>query len=163
MWKEHRPSEKEEEIVLCLIKHCRQGIWGSRSVVPWIHNLGTRWCEWSASCPATLSVGKKNGSHQMGGWLGPRDGLVAIEEREIFTVPGTKPWYLRCAVCSLVIILTELSSFPFPKRGKHILKNSEVKSVLELVYSLSIKPSIMQHFYVNTLILHRYYLKQLKC
>jgi len=42
---------------------CHEGIWQSGSIAPLIPKLGTRWSEWSISCPATLLQGKIHGTH----------------------------------------------------------------------------------------------------
>jgi hypothetical protein len=58
---------------------------GSRGVVvPFVLILGT-FLETSDQlhAPAALSQGKNPGSHWIGGWVGPRDGLDVLEKRII--------------------------------------------------------------------------------
>jgi hypothetical protein len=40
--------------------------------------------EWLASCPSSIIPGERaNGTHWMGGWMGPRVGLESVEKRKI--------------------------------------------------------------------------------
>jgi hypothetical protein len=44
--------------------------------------------EWSASRPGRFTPGKKPGIRVIGNWMGPRDGLEAVEKRKML---GIKP------------------------------------------------------------------------
>jgi hypothetical protein len=45
--------------------------------------------EWSASHPGRFTPGKRAlGTHWIGGWVGPRTGLDAVEQRKFLAVPG---------------------------------------------------------------------------
>jgi hypothetical protein len=46
-----------------------------------IHDLGTRWVEWSATGPGERSPG----THCTGGWVGPRAGLDTEARGKIFS------------------------------------------------------------------------------
>jgi hypothetical protein len=50
--------------------------------------LGIRW-EWCASLPCRFTPGERvRATHWIGGWVGLRIGLNAIEERKILALPG---------------------------------------------------------------------------
>jgi hypothetical protein len=45
--------------------------------------------EWSASRPCRFTSGERDpGTHWIGGWVGPRAGLDAMEKRNILHLPG---------------------------------------------------------------------------
>jgi hypothetical protein len=45
--------------------------------------------EWSASRPGCFTPGESAyGTHWIGGWVDPRDGLDDVEKRKFLTVPG---------------------------------------------------------------------------
>jgi hypothetical protein len=49
--------------------------------------------EWSASCLCCFTPGETAiGTHWIGGWVGPRTGLDAVEKRKALHVPGIEPW-----------------------------------------------------------------------
>jgi hypothetical protein len=71
-------------IRFCVLKlklsHCtpRRRLGGEEVQLPLILDLGTKWCEWSASRPErALAPGKGPPvpTVQEGGWMGPRAGL----------------------------------------------------------------------------------------
>jgi hypothetical protein len=48
--------------------------------------------EWSASRLCRFTPGERApGTHWIGGWVGPRFGLDAVEKRKIFHCPGIEP------------------------------------------------------------------------
>jgi hypothetical protein len=47
--------------------------------------------EWSASRPGSFIPGERApGTHWIGGWVNPRDGLDDLEKRKFLTLPGLK-------------------------------------------------------------------------
>jgi hypothetical protein len=45
--------------------------------------------EWSASRPGRFTLGERApGTHCIGSWVGPRDGLDDVEKRKFLTLPG---------------------------------------------------------------------------
>jgi hypothetical protein len=45
--------------------------------------------EWSASCPGHFTPEEEApGTHWIGGWVDPRAGLNAVENRKFLTLPG---------------------------------------------------------------------------
>jgi hypothetical protein len=45
--------------------------------------------EWSASCTCHFTPGKRTlSAHWIGGWVGPRAGLDAVEKRNFLTLQG---------------------------------------------------------------------------
>jgi hypothetical protein len=48
--------------------------------------------EWSASRPGRFTLGEiALGTHWIGGWVGPRAGLDAVEKRKILYYRGSNP------------------------------------------------------------------------
>jgi hypothetical protein len=84
---------------------------GSGGTVTLIHNLGTRWGEWSGSRPGRFTPRERTpGTHCIGGWEGPRAGPGAVVTRnKARTCRESNPDY---SVCSPVTILTDLPQFP---------------------------------------------------
>jgi hypothetical protein len=63
--------------------------------------------EWPASHPGCFTAGERApGTHWIGGWVGPRASLEAVEKRKILPQPEFEPW-----LSSLwpIAISTELS------------------------------------------------------
>jgi hypothetical protein len=61
--------------------------WGSGGIDPCIIDLDTRW-SWSASRPGNFIPRERApGTHWIGDWVGPRDGLDAVVKRNI---PGPR-------------------------------------------------------------------------
>lgn len=56
-----------------------EGIWGKRGLPPLILNISTRRGKWSASHPGYFV----HDTHWTEGWVGTRDGLDALEKREV--------------------------------------------------------------------------------
>jgi hypothetical protein len=64
--------------VLSSARH--KDVWWSGIIVPRVLNLGTR-REWSASRAGRFTVEyRATGTHWIGGWVGPRAGLDAVQE-----------------------------------------------------------------------------------
>jgi hypothetical protein len=61
---------------------------GSGGIGPPFLTLALDRGEWSASRPGRFTLV----THWMGGWLGPRAGLDAVEDRKILPLAGIKPW-----------------------------------------------------------------------
>jgi hypothetical protein len=78
-------------------------------------------CEWSFSRPLCFSEERAPGTHQIGGWVGPRVGLVLWTSKNIPPLPGIQPRFLRCQASSLVTVLTELPE-NLNSEGKRILE-----------------------------------------
>jgi hypothetical protein len=60
---------------------------------------------------ATLPPDSLTATHWIGGWVGPRLGLDAVEKTFI-PLPQIEPRFLSCPVRSIVIIPTDLSWLP---------------------------------------------------
>jgi hypothetical protein len=61
--------------------------------------------EWSASRPGRFTPGERApGTHWIGGWVDPRDGLDNVERRKFLTLPGLSAVqpvasrYIDCAI-----------------------------------------------------------------
>jgi hypothetical protein len=56
-----------------------------------IHDLGAV-CVWSASRPGHFTPGERGpGTHKIGGWVGPRAAVDAVEKRKILPLLGIEP------------------------------------------------------------------------
>jgi hypothetical protein len=74
---------------LCLINQalCHEGIWGSGGTAPTLLTSALDGGEWSAS-----PLGKEPlVTQSIGGWVGPRAGLDAVEKRKILPLSGIEP------------------------------------------------------------------------
>jgi hypothetical protein len=70
------------------------GEWMYRSTFFFASALGGG--EWSTSRPWRYTPGKDPpGIHWIGGWVGPRVGLDAVEKRKFLTLPGLQLRTLR--------------------------------------------------------------------
>jgi hypothetical protein len=83
------------QLSLCLINEalCHDGILGSGGIAPPFSTSG-HWMEVSDQlhAPTTLLLEKISiGTHWIGGWVGPRSGLGAVEKRKILHLPGIEP------------------------------------------------------------------------
>ena len=78
-------------------------------MAPLILKLGTRCCEWLASCPAALSMDKDPFGFRLTG-MGPRVSLNTSKERQIlYLCQESSHNFLYIHLHSLVIIPTTLS------------------------------------------------------
>jgi hypothetical protein len=51
--------------------------------------------------PAALPPGKNPGTHQIGGWVGPRAGLDVLgEEKNLLPLPGFEPQTVKLIYCT---------------------------------------------------------------
>jgi hypothetical protein len=58
--------------------------WGSGDIVPRILNLGTKWNCMVSFMPVRFTTGDRAPvTHWIGGWVGPRAGLDAVDNRKI--------------------------------------------------------------------------------
>jgi hypothetical protein len=82
---------------LFLINYYVINIYGKSRYVSTILYLGTR-CEWSASryCRFTFED-RPSGTHWLGGWVGPRDGLDFVEKRKFLPLPEANPSRPACS------------------------------------------------------------------
>jgi hypothetical protein len=64
-------------------------MWGSGGITPPFLTSELDGGEWSASHPGRFTSGEiAPGTHWIGGWMGPRDGLDAVEKTEVVPLPG---------------------------------------------------------------------------
>jgi hypothetical protein len=59
--------------------HAINAYTGNRRTTPLILNHGIRWGGWSTPCPGRFTPRNELGTHCMGGWVGPRARLSAVE------------------------------------------------------------------------------------
>jgi hypothetical protein len=77
---------------------------GSSSIAPPILTLALDVDQLSASCPATLPLERVPSTHWTGGWVGPKAGLDAVENRKNpLHLLGTKPQFNGHPACSLLL------------------------------------------------------------
>jgi hypothetical protein len=101
---QHKTTTKVK-LTLCLINKalCHEDIWGSGGIAPPFLTSALDGGEWSASRPYRIIPRERApGTHWVGGWVGPRAGLDAVEEKH-FALPGIEPgasspslYRLRC-------------------------------------------------------------------
>jgi hypothetical protein len=84
--------EVSVKLPLCLIKQapCHEDIWGSRGIAPPFLTSTLDVSEWSCSRPCRFTPRERGPStHWIGGWVGPRAGLDALEKKKkILPLPG---------------------------------------------------------------------------
>jgi hypothetical protein len=88
--------------------HCKS-MWGSGGNTFTHSKPGTSHGEWQASSPQSLyHWGKSPQYHQIGGPVGPKPILDALEKRKISFPCSAEPCFISCVACSLIAILTTL-------------------------------------------------------
>jgi hypothetical protein len=76
---------KKVKLSVCLINWalCHEDIWGSGDIAPPFLTSALDGDEWSASRPGCYTPGEvAPNTHWIGGWVGPRAGLNAVEKRK---------------------------------------------------------------------------------
>jgi hypothetical protein len=77
-------NDLSEEIMTCTVKHHVMNIWGSGGIAPPFLTSALDGGEWSASSHCLfIPEERAPGTHWIGGWVGPRAGLDAVETRKI--------------------------------------------------------------------------------
>jgi hypothetical protein len=80
-----------------------------------ILNLGDRWGERSASrLGRFISEERTTGTNFIGGWVGPRTGLEAVEKTEILSLTGIEP---RLSIPSLYRLSNPNTMYIVPRRA----------------------------------------------
>jgi hypothetical protein len=87
----HETGQQKEADTSCAqnIKGCsypqHEGVCGSRTIAPFTLKLGT-WLRWVINfTPRSIYPPERNPStHQIGGWVGSRNGLEALKKKEIY-------------------------------------------------------------------------------
>jgi hypothetical protein len=79
-------------------------MWRNGGIAPSFLTFALDGGEWSASRLCHFTPG----THWIGGWVGPRAGLDAVEKRRILPLPGTEP---QPSCPYPVAVPTELSRF----------------------------------------------------
>jgi hypothetical protein len=75
-------------------QHAYESAGGEDVYLLLIHDLGTRWGEWSASRPGSaFPPGERTpGTHWTEDWVGPRAGLdTEVREKILLPLPGIEP------------------------------------------------------------------------
>jgi hypothetical protein len=80
----------KSKVSLRLIKALHhEGVWGVDVYIHIFLTSALLGSEWSASRPCRFTPGTRvPGTHWIGGWMGPRDGLDDVEKRKFLTLPG---------------------------------------------------------------------------
>jgi hypothetical protein len=100
---------REKLLSLCLINQAprHEDIWGSGGIAPPYFTSILDGGEWSASRPFRFTPREiAPRAHWIGGWVGPRVDLDAVEKGQILPLSRIKP---RSSNIHLVAISTELS------------------------------------------------------
>jgi hypothetical protein len=66
---------------------------GSGGIIPPFLTSAVGGGEWSGSVPGHFTPGERSpGTHWLGGCVGLRPGLHAVEKRKILSLPAIEPW-----------------------------------------------------------------------
>jgi hypothetical protein len=69
-----------------------EGIWWSGGIAPQFLTSTLDGGEWSASLSGRFTPGDRDpGTYCIGGWMGPRSSLNAMEDTKLLPMPGIEP------------------------------------------------------------------------
>jgi hypothetical protein len=87
-------SKVKVKLSLCLISYAlrHEDVWGSGGIALPFLTSALDGGEWSASRPCRFNPGERaSGTHWIGGWVGPRVRLDAVEKRKILHCRESNP------------------------------------------------------------------------